>query len=111
MLRVQYEAHAVQFTLAETIKHDSDIFVLAFDQATQLWIGGDKDATGGLVSLYHLSGTATRDTESVQQINQTLSALTVDSALRTQVVESLKLRQYKKMSHKENKKRKLEQQH
>lgn len=114
VLRVKQVDQTVHFELVETIKHDSDVYVLTFNQhSDQLWLGGDKDAASAAVALYHIAaeGKATRDTSSVlvQQMNAALSGLTIDAALHTQIVESLKLRQYKKMSHKENKKRKVEQ--
>ncbi len=113
VLRVQ-QSETVQFEHVETIAHAGDVYVLEFDQhSDQLWIGGDRDATGAAVSCYHIAadGKAARDAAHavVQQINATLSKVTIEAALHTQVVEGLKLRQYKKMSHKENKKRKLDQ--
>lgn len=113
VLRVKQVDQTVQFEHVETITHDSDVYVLTFNQHDgQLWIGGDNSGTP--VALYQITaeGKAARDTShaAVQQINAALSGVTIDAALHTQIVEGLKLRQYKKMSHKENKKRKVEQQ-
>jgi hypothetical protein len=113
VLRVKQVDQTVQFEHVETITHDSDVYVLTFNQhGGQLWIGGDNSGTP--VALYQITaeGKAARDTShaAVQQINAALSGVTIDAALHTQIVEGLKLRQYKKMSHKENKKRKVEQQ-
>lgn len=111
VLRVRQVDHAVQFEHVETISHDSDVYVLAFNQhSDQLWLGADHALAP--VALYRLDaqGKAARDTThaAVQQMSAALSGVKIDAALHTQVVESLKLRQYKKMSHKENKKRKVE---
>ncbi len=113
VLRVKQVEQAVHFELTETIKHDSDVYVVTFNQhSDQLWLGGDKDSASSAVAVYHLTaeGKAVRETSNAvaQQINAALSGLTIDAALHTQIVESVKLRQYKKMSHKENKKRKVE---
>jgi len=114
VLRVQQHDQTLQFELVETIAHTGDVYVLEFDQCSdQLWLGGDKDTTGAAVACYHIGadGKAARNTTHtvVQQINTALNGVTIEAALHTQVVEGLKLRQYKKMSHKENKKRKVDQ--